>query len=669
MVIKEQIKKLRTEINYHNYRYHVLDDPLISDAEYDRMFRELQELERQHPKLITSDSPTQRVGAAPLKEFATITHTIPMLSLDNAFSDGEVRDFDGRIKRLLDSSQEIEYIAEPKLDGLAVELVYVNGLFASGSTRGDGFTGEDITQNLKTIPAIPLLLLENEIKAPERLELRGEVILHHQSFRELNQQREQAGEPLFANPRNAAAGSLRQLDPRITASRPLDIFCHSIGQVLGFSFETHLQFLQTISKWGLKVNPLHRFCKGVQEVLNFYRQIEQQRESLAYEIDGVVIKVNDLRLREQIGMKTRSPRWALAFKFPARQEITQVENIIAQVGRTGTITPVAIMRPVRIGGVEVRRATLHNQDEIDKKDVRIGDWVVVQRAGDVIPEVVKVIEERRTGQEKKYNLPDRCPVCGSHVVRLDGEAAHRCQNISCPAQLKESIKHFASRAAMDIEGLGDKLVDQLVEKGLINDFADLYKLTKAQLADLERMADKSAQNIIDALDKSKRVSLERFIYALGIRFVGEHLSRLLTRHFQKLDKLQQATYDDLIGIYEIGPQVAQSVVQFFKEQRNLQTIARLLKAGIQFKAAEVQKSDKLAGKTFVLTGTLESLTRSEAEKMIETLGGHAASAVSKKTDFVVVGKDAGSKEAKARALGVKIIDEEEFKKMVSTQVV
>ncbi|MBD3289762.1 NAD-dependent DNA ligase LigA, partial [candidate division KSB1 bacterium] len=500
--------------------------------------------------------------------------------------------------------------------------------------------------------------------APTRLEVRAEVILGNKEFISLNEQRQKAGEPIFANPRNAAAGSLRQLDPRITATRPLDIFCHGIGQVTGVSFQTYDEFLTAIRDWGLKVNPLRRKCHGISEVIDFYREMEEKRESLGYEIDGVVIKVNDLELRERVGVKTRSPRWAIAYKFPARQETTQIEDIIAQVGRTGIVTPVAIMKPVRIGGVEVRRATMHNQDEIDKKDVRIGDWVVVQRAGDVIPEVVKVIKSKRPRDTKKYQIPDSCPVCGSNVVRVEGEAAHRCQNISCPAQLKESIKHFSSRNAMDIEGLGDKLVNQLVERGKVKDFADLYLINKDDWSNLERMAEKSAQNIIDALEKSKHVPADRFIYALGIRFVGEHVSRLLVNHFKTLENLKHADYEELISIHEIGPQVARSVVEFFQEQQNLQTIDRLLKAGISLAELEQQTSDKLAGKTFVLTGALENFTRAEAKNIIESLGGRVASAVSKSTDFVLIGSDPGSKADKAKELGIKIIGESEFQEMI-----
>ncbi len=662
--IEQRVKELRDQINYHNYRYYVLDEPEISDAEYDRLMRELQELEQQYPELIVPDSPTQRVGAAPLEAFETVAHTIPMLSLDNGFDEAEIREFDNRIRKLLPTAAKIEYVAECKLDGLAVELVYERGSFTVGSTRGDGMVGENVTQNLKTIRTVPLRLLDRTLPIPERIEVRGEVVFPVSAFEALNRQREQAGEPLFANPRNAAAGSLRQLDPKITAARPLELFCHSLGQVIGYAFETHWQFLDALLAWGLRVTPQRRLCRSLEEVFQFYRELEQQRDQLPYEIDGVVIKLNNLAQRDLVGIKSRSPRWAIAYKFPARQEITQILDIKAQVGRTGTLTPVAIMRPVQIGGVEVSRATLHNQDEIDSKDIRIGDWVVVQRAGDVIPEVVKVVTSRRTGAERKYQIPDTCPVCGAHVVRLPGEAAHRCQNLSCPAQLKQQIRHFASRNAMDIEGLGDKLIDQLVDKGLVKDTADLYFLTKSQWANLERMADKSAQNILDALERSKNITLERFIYSLGIRYVGEHTASLLADHFKSLDNLKRASYDELLRVYEIGTQTAQSIVQFFNEPKNLNTIDRLLQAGIKIQSPTVAKGDQLAGKTFVFTGTLQSMTRDEAERLVESLGGRAASSVSKKTDYVVVGADPGSKAIKARELGLTILDEQQFKALI-----
>lgn len=662
--IQSKINQLREKINLHNYRYYILDDPEVSDSEYDRLMRELQNLEAQYPELITTDSPTQRVGAKPLSAFESIEHTLPMLSLDNSFDDSEIFEFEDRLKKLLLPLDTVEYVAEPKFDGLAVELVYESGVFAVGSTRGDGTIGENITQNLRTIKSVPLKLIDKEIPFPEKLEVRGEVVFSNKDFEKLNRQREKSGEPLFANPRNAAAGSLRQLDPKITASRPLDIFFHSTGQITGYEFINQWEFLETIPKWGLKVSSLRKLCKSLKEVIEFYNQLVNQREQLPYEIDGMVIKVNNFDQQNRIGIKTRSPRWAIAYKFPARQETTQILDIISQVGRTGALTPVANMKPVNIGGVEVSRATLHNQDEINKKDIRIGDWVVVQRAGDVIPEVVKVIKSRRTGNEKKYHIPNTCPVCGAHVVRLPDESAYRCQNLSCPAQIKQQIKHFASRSAMDIEGLGNKLVDQLVDSKLINNVADLYFIKKEQWSKLERMADKSAQNIIDALGKSKHINLGRFIFALGIRFVGEHAARLLANNFKSLDNLKKATYDDLIEIHEIGPQSAQSIIQFFSESKNIKTVERLFQAGIKIEKEEISNDLTFAGKTFVFTGALELFTRHDAEELVTSMGARAASSVSKKTDFVVIGKDAGSKATKARELGVTILSETEFKEMV-----
>jgi len=663
---KKRLEELRELINYHNYRYYVLDSPEIPDAEYDRLFRELLELERQFPDLVTPDSPSQRVGAPPLEEFETVAHTIPMLSLDNAFSAEEMRDFDDRCRRLLGLSGPLEYVAEPKLDGLAVELVYENGVLAVGSTRGDGFTGENVTQNLRTIKSIPLRLITRELPAPERLEVRGEVIMNLEDFRKLNEQRERNGEPPFANPRNAAAGSVRQLDPSVTASRPLDIYCYGYGQIIGPTFGTHLEVLEAFRKWGFKVNPHVQLCRGVEEVEEYYHRMAELREELPYEIDGVVVKVNRLDYQRQLGEKTRSPRWAIAWKFAARQEMTQVENIVAQVGRTGVLTPVAILKPVRVSGVVVSRATLHNQDEIDRLDVRIGDWVVVQRAGDVIPEIVSVVKSKRTGKEKPYHLPDRCPVCGAKVERLEGEVAHRCTNASCPAQLKERIKHFASKRAMDIDGLGEKLIDQLVDKGLVKDVADLYYLRKEDLLKLERMADKSAQNILDAIEASKDRSPDRVLYALGIRYVGEHMARVLINHFGSFEALRRATYDDLIAIPEVGPAVAQAVVSFFQQPENLELLDRLAKAGVKLerKPEEAEAGPRpFEGKTFVFTGALQSMTREEAQELVERLGGRAASSVSRKTDYVVVGENPGSKAQRARELGIPMISEEEFRRM------
>ena len=661
---KTESAKLREQLDYHSHRYYVLDDPEIADAEYDRLFRKLQSLEAEFPQLVTPDSPTQRVGAAPLEEFATVNHTIPMVSLDNAFEDGEMREFDQRLRKLLEL-EDIEYTVEHKLDGTAVELVYENGLFVLGSTRGDGYSGEEITLNLKTIKSIPLRLRSNAAKAPERLEVRGEVFYPLAEFKKLNERRARAGEPAFVNPRNAASGSLRQLDPKLTAGRPLDMFVYGLGQVAGREFASQWEALQTLKQWGFKINPHSRLVRGIDEVLRVYREFGEQRESLPYEIDGTVVKVNRFDQQRLAGMRTRSPRWAIAYKFPAQQESTQILGIQAQVGRTGTITPVAIMKPILVGGVTVERATLHNQDEIDRLDVRIGDWVVVQRAGDVIPDVVKVITSKRRGKEKKYKLPKKCPVCRSDVVRLEGEAAHRCQNINCPAQVKESIRHFASKLAMNIDGLGEKLIEQLVDKGLIKSYGDLYFLKKAQLAALERMADKSAQNIIDAIDKSRDVDLARFLFALGIRHVGEHMARLLARAFGTLDKIIKADEARLQQIHEVGPQVAQSLARFFGEKKNLKVVERLKKGGVKIReAAKAAADQRFAGKTFVFTGALEKFARDEAEAMVDARGGRASGSVSKKTDYVVAGPGAGSKLDKARELGVEVISEEEFLKMV-----
>ncbi len=661
--IKKKVEKLREEIEYHNYLYYVLDKPEIPDAEYDRLLRELEKLEEQYPELRSPSSPTQRVGAPPLEEFEIVRHTIPMLSLANAFNEAEARDFDKRVKKFLGISGDIEYVSEPKLDGLAVELVYERGIFVVGSTRGDGINGENVTQNLRTIRTIPLRLIQKEIPAPERLEVRGEVIMQIKKFQELNRKREQSGEPPFANPRNAAAGSVRQLDSRITAERPLEIYCYGIGEVRGWTFKTQWEVLQTFSKWGLRVNPHIKKCKSIEEVLEYYHEMKEKRESLPYEIDGIVIKVNSLELQSRLGEISRSPRWAIAFKFEPKQETTKILDIIVQVGRTGVLTPVAVMEPVKVGGVEVSRATLHNQDEIDKKDVRIGDTVIIQRAGDVIPEVVGVITSKRKGTEKKFKMPSKCPVCGADVIKE--EAIHRCIGLDCPAQLKGRIKHFASKRAMDIEGLGTKLIDQLVDKGLVKDIADIYYLKKEDLASLERMADKSAQNIIDAIEASKTKPLAKFIFALGIRHVGETTAEDLARNFPRLDDFFNLSKEDLMKIEGIGPEVATSVYQFFRDKKNKESIDRLKKAGLKIIEPKPKEKGKLSGKTFVFTGTLKSYGRDEARNIVESLGGMTSSTVSKKVDYVVVGEDPGSKLDKARELGIKTLTEEEFKKMIS----
>ncbi|MBW2555135.1 MAG: NAD-dependent DNA ligase LigA, partial [Deltaproteobacteria bacterium] len=579
--VEARIAQLRKSINYHNYLYHVMDNPEISDVAYDRLFNELEGLEKLNPDLITPDSPTQRVGKAPLKEFKTVRHTIPMLSLSNSFEQEEIREFDQRIKRFLKITDDIEYVAEAKLDGVAVEIVYEKGKFLLGSTRGDGIMGEDVTLNLRTIRSVPLQLLDiKTAQIPDRLEVRGEVFLGKNEFKLLNRKREDSGETLFANPRNAAAGSLRQLDPRITAERPLDIFCHGIGDDSEIMFETHWDVLHAFSHLGLKVNPVVYRCRNIEEVIDRCMAIEKKRKELDYEIDGAVIKVNDLELQKRLGTISRSTRWAMAYKFEAHQEVTRIKDIIVQVGRTGALTPVAIMEPVKVGGVEVSRATLHNQDEIDKKDIRIGDAVIVQRAGDVIPEVVKVIESKRTGKEKRFVIPTRCPVCDSEVIKTENEVVSRCLGLSCPAKMKESIKHFVSKRAFHVEGLGDKLVNQLVDRGLIKNVSDLFFLTVKDLVGLDRMAEKSAQNVINAIEKSKNAGLERLVYALGIRHVGEHNASVLVSNLGSMERLIKTDEDSLLGIKEIGPAVAHSVVKFFEQDANIKAITGLKDAGV-----------------------------------------------------------------------------------------
>jgi len=657
--VMKRIEFLREEINRNNYLYYILDAPEISDAEYDRLMRELEKLEKDFPEFVTSDSPTQRVGAPPLEEFGTFKHNIPMISLQNAFSDDEALEFDAKVKRVLHTTHDIEYVAEPKIDGLAIELIYDKGVFIAGSTRGDGETGENVTQNLRTVKSIPLKLIKPASGSiPERLEVRGEVYMRLDDFNKLNKRREEAGEALFANPRNASAGSIRQLDSNITASRPLDIFCYGVGIVEGDKPKSHWEMLEKLRDLGFKVNPLIRICKNIDDALRYHREIEEKRDSLDYEIDGIVMKVNSLRLQEELGEISRSPRWAIAYKFPPRQETTRITNIEVGVGRTGALTPVAIMDPVKVGGVTVSRATLHNQDEIDRKDVRIGDTVIIQRAGDVIPEVVMAVKGKRTGHERPYIMPDRCPSCGAHVVK--DETVWRCPNVSCPAQVKESIRHFASKAGMDIEGLGYKHIEQMVDKGLIKDPADLYYLSMDDVLGLERFADKSARNILRSIDKSRDTTLPKLIYSLGIRDVGEHTAKLLAAEFGSLDAMRSATYDELIRIREIGPEVAKSILAFFKEERNLKLIDRLTRGGIRYEVERAKRGGPLEGKTFVFTGALKRLSRDEAERLVESLGGRSTSSVSKKTNYVVAGEEAGTKLDKARELGVKVVSEDEF---------
>ncbi len=662
--IKKRIEELRELIRKYDYHYYVLDQPLVSDAEYDRLFRELKELEEKYPQFITPDSPTQRVGAPPAEEFRPVRHALPMLSLQNCFTEDEFLEWDRRVRRLLGGERPV-YVCEPKLDGLSVELVYENGVFTVGSTRGDGYVGEDVTRNLRTIRQIPLRLLPLDGTVPRLLEVRGEVYMEKRAFQELNRERERRGEPLFANPRNAAAGSLRQLDPSITASRPLKAFFYATGRVEGIEIRSQEELLTTLPKLGLPVNPLWRKCSSPEEAIRFYHELVSMRDELPYAADGMVVKVNDFAQREVLGEVSRAPRWAIAFKFPAEEATTRVLDIVVQVGRTGALTPVAILEPVEVSGVTVSRATLHNEDEIRRKDIRIGDWVVVRRAGEVIPEVVKSIPERRTGKEKVFKMPDRCPVCGGPVVRPPGEVIHRCENVSCPARIKESIRHFASRRAADIQGLGEKLVDQLVDKGLVKRISDIYRLKKEQLVALERMGEKSAQNLLDQIERSKGMSLARLIYALGIRYVGEHLAEVLAQHFRSIDELAEASYEELVAIPEIGPRIAQSIVDFFRNEDNRKLIEELKAAWIDPRSEPpTGEGAPLSGKTFVFTGRLSSFTREEARRLVESLGGRVASSVSRRVDYLVVGEDPGSKLERARQLGIPTLNEEEFKKLV-----
>jgi DNA ligase (NAD+) len=661
--VASRVNELRDQINYHNYRYYTLDDPVISDAEFDRLLAELTRLEETYG-LVTPDSPTQRVGAQPLDKFETVNHRQPMLSLENAFSEDEVREFDARLKRFLKTTDEFEYVLEPKMDGCAVELVYEDGRFTIGSTRGDGFRGENVTQNLKTIHTIPLGLLTESEPAPALLEVRGEVYMDLPEFKQLNEERLARGEPAFANPRNAAAGSLRQLDPKITAARPLKIYCYGIGEVRGRSFGSQYEVLQTLQKWGLRVNPLIERGQGIEAANAYHRKLEHQRHGLPYEIDGMVIKVDSLTLQELLGAKSRSPRWALAYKFAATQATTRVLDIAVNVGRTGAVTPMAVMEPVEVGGVTVSRATLHNEDEVARKDVRVGDTVLVQRAGDVIPEVVKVIIEERPPEAQPFQMPTTCPVCGTELVRPESEKVTRCPNPDCFASRTRGIQHFAGKNAMDIDGLGEKIVQQLVEVGLVKEVSDLYRLSEDDLTPLERFAEKSAQNIINAIQTSKKPALWRLINGLGIRYVGEATAQLLAQHFQSLDALMAASKEDLLHVEGVGEQVATSIREFFDNERNQTLIRKLQEAGVQGLPPEAMAASPLAGKTFVFTGGLDNFSREAAKAQVTARGGKVSSSVSAKTDYVVAGADPGSKLAKARELGVTILDETAFEELL-----
>ncbi len=663
--IEKEIEKLRNDIRYHEYRYYVLDNPEISDFEFDKLMRRLQELEARNPELVTPDSPTQRVGGQPAEEFPKVQHSVPMLSLDNTYSVDELKDFDRRVRELSGRSK-VEYVGELKLDGLSMALTYEDGVLTHGVARGDGVEGEDVTANVKTIRSVPLRIdpkRSEVIGNPRRFEARGEVIMPRKAFEQTNAQREAAGEARFANPRNAAAGSMRQLDSRIVAQRKLDMFLYYLLVDNREPLREHWQNLEALVKMGFKVNPNRRLCKSFEELMDYIQEWESKRDGLEYEIDGIVVKVNDIRLWEELGTTAKSPRWAIAYKYAARQATTRVMDIRAQVGRTGTLTPVADLEPVDVGGVTVSHATLHNMDEIARLGVKIGDAVLIQRAGEVIPQVVKVVKQAPEGRE--FSMPKQCPVCGGDVHRAEGEVAYRCVNSACPARLKESLLYFAGRRAMNIDGLGEALVDQLVDKGLVRDVADLYALTHEQVANLERMGDKSAGNLREEIDNSKKASLARLIFALGIRFVGERTGQLLADHFASLDKLAKATEEELLEVEEVGPRVAESILEFFREPQNLKVIEKLRKAGLQFESAKVHKPEgNLAGKQFVLTGTLPRYSRDEAKKMIEEAGGRVTGSVSKKTDYVVVGADPGSKLDKARSLGVKTIEEGELLKLL-----
>ena len=692
-----EVLRLRDQLQRHSYLYYVLDKPEVTDAEYDRLMRRLEELENTYPELVTPDSPTQRVGAKPAEEFRPVRHRVPMLSLNNAMNEGELLEWYGQVKQASgyrlqaagsggsehnasslkpagcsdpaacsQPEARIEFVAEPKLDGLAIELIYENGLLVTGATRGDGFTGEDVTQNIKTIRCVPLRLMGD---FPRLLEVRGEVYFPSGPFNEMNRKRREAGDEPFANPRNAAAGSLRQLDPKITASRPLEFFVHGLGTVEGKTFAKHSEAMEFVKSLGLPAIRPSRVCRGIEDVRQYYNELLPERDEMPFEMDGMVVKVDSRELQERLGTRSRSPRYAIAFKFPPRQEQTLLEKIVVQVGRTGALTPVACLKRVSIGGVMVERATLHNQDEVDRLDVREGDTVIVQRAGDVIPEVVQVVPDSGHSMRPVFRLPESCPVCGSPVSRPEGEVVARCTGIACPAQLEGWVKHFTSRLAMDIEGVGDKLARQLVDSGLVRNPADLYRLTGEQLAALDRMGEKSAANLVSSIETSKTQPLGRIIFALGIRQVGEHVAQVLASHFGSIDALMDASEDELAGVHEIGPVIAKSVREYSQRDDIRKLVADLKALGVQFpEGAQVAKGGRFDGLTFVFTGGLQKFPREKAERLVASLGGRASSSVSKKTSYVVAGPGAGSKLEKAQKLGVKIIDEEHFGRMLRGEI-
>lgn len=663
--IRKEIEKLVREINYHNYRYYVLDAPVISDEEYDRLYRRLRELEEKYGYVLP-DSPTQRVGAPALEKFEKVRHAEPMLSLDNAFTHDEVREFEKRIKRLLETDSDIEYTVEPKYDGLAIELTYRNGSLYKSSTRGDGFEGEDVTRNIRTIRSVPLKI-EGPGKIPDEIDIRGEVYMDLEEFEKLNRQRAERGESLFANPRNAAAGSVRQLDPSITASRKLFLVCYGVGAIRGTAFKSQNELIAWLREARFPTPAMFKVVKGIDRVIDAIEEIEDRRRTFSFETDGAVIKVNDFALQRRLGVKTREPRWAIAYKFQAHQGTTKIREILGSVGRTGVITPFAVFEPVRIGGVTVSRSTLHNWDEIERKDIRVGDTVVVERAGDVIPHVIMVVKEKRTGKEKAVPIPETCPACGSKVIREEGEVAVRCVSLHCPAQVREKIIHFASRGGMDIEGLGEKNVELFYSRGLIKHFEDIYKLKKEDLLKLPRFAEKSAGNLIGAIEKSKNATLARFLFAIGILHVGEYAAKLLAKNFRRLQDLYRVTPERIMQIRQMGDKIASSVSAFFNDEKNLRVLDSLLQLGLRISNPdyESEKRDErpLEGLTFVITGTLPE-PRKEVEDLIERSGGRVASAVSASTDYLVAGKDPGSKLQKAMALGVKTISYGDLRRLI-----
>lgn len=662
--VKAEIESLRRELRRHDHLYYVLNKPEINDQEYDRLYRRLKDLEDAHPDLVTPDSPTQRVGGEPAKGFPSVKHIVPMLSLDNTYSADEIRQFDGRVSKNL-KGEKAEYVVELKFDGVSISLLYEKGRWITGSTRGDGTQGDDVSNNLKTIRSIPLSFSDEVKHVPKAIEVRGEVYMTKKALERLNKEKGKKGEEPFANPRNAAAGSLKLLDPREVASRGLDIYIWGIGHCEGVEFKTHAEVLEYLKKCGFRVNPHYKVCGTIEEVIEYCNSWEDRHTKLEVEIDGMVLKVNDLAQQRRLGVTTKSPRWSIAYKFPAERALTKIKDIEVGVGRTGAITPVAILEAVHLSGTTVSRASLHNFDEIERLDVRIGDRVYVEKSGEIIPKVVGVAKEKRTGSERKFGIPSKCPACGSALVREKEEVAVRCENVACPAQIKETILHFASRDAMDIEGMGDAITNQLVDKKLIRDYGDIYSLKLDDVKSLERMAEKSGRNLIEAIENSKLNDLNRLIYALGIRHVGEHAAWLLAQHFGSIEKLEKADLETLRSIREIGPVMAESVYNFFRSKENMKVLKKLKDAGLRMSgAASVAKGGPLAGKTVVITGTLKSYSRSDAEELVRKLGGNASSSVGKNTDMLVAGEEPGSKLDKARALGVKIISEEEFLEMV-----